>query len=395
MRILLVHNYTQGCATGGEGHVFEDEARILQENGHEVQKLFCSNSEATDASLTGKIRAFWLAPWSSDGYARMAKAIQAFKPDVVHVHNFFLILSSSIFKAARDHGVPVVVTLHNYRMVSPCSQLLRNGSICELCVGRNPWRILLYRCYKNSFWASLLRYRIYYLSRKIHRWERYVDAFVVLTAFGKAKMKEGGLPEDRLFIVPNCTTDPLGPNSAVPPGKGALFIGRLSAEKGMVNLIEAWRRIDYPLTIVGDGNLRSQLERTASSQVRFVGEQKIENVIQFLQDCAFLVIPSIWYEGLPLVLVEAMAQGRAVAVAGHGAMGAIVQNGQTGVHFKPGDVSDLREKVQQLIANPDLVHRLGLEGRKVYLSNFTPQKHYEALMETYKTVFSRRDKLCS
>lgn len=325
----------------------------------------------------------------------MAKAIQAFKPDVVHVHNFFLILSSSIFKAARDHGVPVVVTLHNYRMVSPCSQLLRNGSICELCVGRNPWRILLYRCYKNSFWASLLRYRIYYLSRKIHRWERYVDAFVVLTAFGKAKMKEGGLPEDRLFIVPNCTTDPLGPNSAVPPGKGALFIGRLSAEKGMVNLIEAWRRIDYPLTIVGDGNLRSQLERTASSQVRFVGEQKIENVIQFLQDCAFLVIPSIWYEGLPLVLVEAMAQGRAVAVAGHGAMGAIVQNGQTGVHFKPGDVSDLREKVQQLIANPDLVHRLGLEGRKVYLSNFTPQKHYEALMETYKTVFSRRDKLCS
>lgn len=389
MRILLAHNYTKGFATGGEGHVVEDEANILEAHGHKVCKLFCSNSEATDASLFGKACAFWNAPWSHDGYNRMATAIREFKPDVVHVHNFFLIFSPSVFKAAYDLNVPVAVTLHNYRMVSPCSQLLRNDKICELCVGRNPWRILLYRCYKNSFWASLLRYRSYYSSRRKYKWERYINAFVALTDFGKTKLMQSGLPEEKLFVVPNCASDPIDGQEPTKLGRGALFVGTVTRDKGISQLIEAWRKIDYPLTIVGEGDLRKDLEASAPKHVRFVGVQPRERVKQFYSNCAFIVMPSLCYEGFGLVSIEAMAMGRAVAVSGHGAVGSVVEDGVNGLHFIPGNVGDMRMKMQRLIDDHELTRKLGQCGRRTYLAKYTPEKHYENLMKTYEKISSR------
>lgn len=390
MRILLAHNYPKGFATGGEGHVFEDEAQILQNHGHEVYKLFCSNSEATDASLIGKLKAFINASWSQDGYRRMSQAIGQFKPDIVHVHNFFLIYSPSIFKAAFDHGVPAVVTLHNYRMVSPCSQLLRNGKICEQCVNRNPWRILLYRCYKRSFWASLLRYRIYYLSRKIRHWESYVDAFFALTSFGQNKLAESGLGAKKLFILPNCVPDPIRDKPLSSPGNYALFIGIVERHKGIENLIEAWRTIDYPLVVVGDGILRQSLQAIAPENVTFLGLQSRQDILELLKNCAFLAMPSICYEGLPLVALEGMSMGRAVIGSGHGAIAAVVKDGITGLHFIPGDVSDMRKKIQRLISNPELARKLGENGRKEYMSLYTPERHYETLIHAYEEVIRRR-----
>jgi glycosyltransferase involved in cell wall biosynthesis len=390
MKILIVHNYTQGFATGGEGHVFEDEATILQNHGHEVYKLFCSNSEATDARLIGKLRAFVNAAWSKDGHRRMSQAIEQFKPDIIHVHNFFLIYSPSIFKAAFDHGVPAVVTLHNYRMVSPCSQLLRNGKICELCVNRNPWRILIYRCYKKSFWASLLRYRIYYLSRKIHHWENYVDKFFALTCFGKDKLIESGMDASKLHILPNAVPDPLKNEPLSAPGNYALFIGMVEQHKGIERLIEAWQTIDYPLIVVGDGNLRKSLQSICPDNVNFLGIQSRQKIAELLRDCAFLVMPSIWYEGLPLVVLEGMSMGRAIVGSGHGAIAAVVKEGISGLHFMPGDVSDMRKKIKRLISDPELCRKLGENGRNEYLSLYTPERHYETLINSYEEVIRRR-----
>jgi glycosyltransferase involved in cell wall biosynthesis len=390
LKILLAHNYTQGYATGGEGHVFEDEASILQNHGHEVYKLLCSNSEATDATLIGKLKAFINAAWSKDGYRRMSQAIEQFKPDIIHIHNFFLIYSPSIFKAAYDHRVPAVVTLHNYRMVSPCSQLLRNGEICELCVNRNPWRILLYRCYKKSFWASLLRYRIYYLSRKMHHWEDYVDKFFALTGFGKDKLIESGMDASKLHILPNSVPDPLKNEPLSRPGNYALFIGMVDRHKGIESLIEAWRIFDFPLIVVGDGDLRQGLQSISPTNVRFLGIQSREKVSDLLRNCAFLIIPSIWYEGLPLVALEGMSMGRAIAGSGHGAIAAVVRDGITGLHFIPGDIADMRNKIQRLISDPELARKLGENGRKDYLAKYTPERHYETLIKNYKEVIKRR-----
>ncbi len=390
MNILLVHNYPKGFATGGEGHVFEDEAIILESNGHKVNKLFCSNSEATESNIINKFFYFKNATWSTDGYKRMESAIKIYNPDVIHVHNYYLILSPSIFQAAYDNNIPVVVTLHNYRMISPCSQLLRKNKICELCVGRNPWRILLHRCYKTSFWASLLRYRIYYSSRKKYNWERYVDLFIALTDFAKSKFIEGRMNKEKIYVVPNCIHDPKGEKVTNNNGYGALFVGRISKEKGISQLIEAWRHINYPLTVVGEGSLQKKLEKIAPENVNFVGLKTRNDIIELYKNCAFVVIPSIWYEGLPLVSIEAMAMGRAIAASGHGALSSIVEDGITGLHFKSGDISDMREKIQRLINDNELTRKLGQKGRERYLEKYTPQKHYENLITLYEKAISNK-----
>jgi len=362
--------------------VFEDEVQMLRQHGHDVATLYCSNSEATEASLWGKAKYFWYAPWSPIGYGRMAKAIEEFKPDVVHVHNFFLVFSPYVFKAAYDMQVPVVVTLHNYRMASPCSQLLRNNKICEKCVGKNPWRLLLYRCYKDSFLASFLRYRIYYLSRKRYGWGKYISVFIALTDFGRAKLIQSGLPKERVMVISNSVPE-FSNKKNDRAGKGALFIGTLSRDKGVTQLVEAWKEIDYPLTIVGTGALLSELQRIAPSQVSFVGKQSREKVAEYLADCAFLVMPSIWYEGLPLVLLEAMAMRRAIVATGHGAMASVVDDGVTGLHFIPEDLNSLKEKINEMITRPLKTKELGENGYRKYLKLYHPEEHYQKLIEVY------------
>jgi len=390
MRILLVHNYTEGFATGGEGRVFEDEAQILEQNGHDVYKLFCSNSEATEANLFGKAKAFWYAPWSPDGYARVNRAIREHKPDIVHIHNFFLVLSPSIFQAAKDNDVPVVVTLHNYRLVSPCSLLLRNGEICELCVGRNPWRILMYRCYRNNFLYSLLRYRFYYQSQKRYNWLSGIDRFIALTDFGKQMYVRGKLPAHKIRVKSNSIKDPLHGENPTKPGHGALFIGTITPEKGVCHLVDAWRKIDYPLDFFGDGSLRKKLENIASERMTFHGVVSRDEISEKLKQCAFLVMPSICFEGLPLVLLEAMAAGRPAVASRLGAMAHVVEDGVTGLLFEPGNTVDMREKINMMISNPSLCEQYGAAARRRYLDLYTPEITYRNLMKIYTEVLSER-----
>lgn len=388
MRILLIHNYTEGFAIGGEGKVFEDERKILEEHGHVVHPLICSNSEATEANLIGKAKAFWHAPWSPVGYARVAVAIKEFQPDIIHSHNYFLMLSPSIFRAAKDYYIPVVVTLHNYRLISPCSQLVRNGRICELCVGRNPWRILLYRCYRDNFLYSLLRYRFYYLSQKIHDWHSDIDKFITLTEFGKQMHIRGGIPSHKIIVKPNSCLDPLAGADQTEPGYGALFLGMITPEKGVENLVKAWEDIDYPLDLLGEGSMRKSLEAEAPAPVKFHGVLSYNEVFNKLRQCAFLVMPSIWYEGLPLVLIEAMASGRPVIASRLGAMAKVVEDGVTGLLFEHDNLEDMREKIMNMINSKELRVRLGRAARQRYLESYTPERTYEKLIQIYEETLT-------
>lgn len=392
MRILTVHNYTEGFATGGEAHVFEDESLQLERNGHSVSKLVCSNSEAIEASASEKLVHFVRGPWSKEGYRRMEQAICDARPDVIHVHNFFLILSPSIFRAARHYGIPTVVSLHNYRLIVPCSQLLYAGTICEKCVGKNPWRILVNRCYRGSTLASVLRYRFYYLSQRIHNWWDDIDVFVALTEFGRRKFIEGGLPAERIVVKPNSVEDPLAHANTRYPGHGALYVGTLTPEKGVRQLIEAWREIEYPLTILGDGHLKSELMRNSPAQVCFKGVVSRDEVNRHLAECAFLVMPSICYEGFGLVTVEAMAMGKPVLGSGIGSTASLVSNGKTGLHFTAGDVRDMRLKARTLIADPNMRASLGQQARVDYLARYTPEQNYQNLMAIYTRAIQNKNR---
>jgi glycosyltransferase involved in cell wall biosynthesis len=385
MRILTVHNYPGDYASGGEGNVFEAETCLLRAHGHEVKQFQCTNAEFMQAGLFRRAKAFIDAPWSSYGYKKIQKAIREFQPDLIHVHNFFFVLSPSIFRAAKDMGVPTVVTLHNFRFISPCSQLLRNGQICELCLNKNPWRIMWYRCYRESFLDNLLRYRIYYSSKKKYGWLQDIDAFISLTDFGKKKYIEGGLPQSRIYIKPNFIDDPgykvfeSGNNKKY----GALFVGRISPEKGIATLLKAWRGIDYPLRIVGDGPQMEQLQFFRSNNCRFEGFKKHTDAIQMMKEASFLIFPSESYEGFPLTILEAMASGTPVLATDLGPRKDIVVDGKTGLLFRTGDFNDLREKAEWFIAHPELCDVMGKNAREEFLAKYTAEKNYPLLMNIY------------
>lgn len=390
MRVLTVHNYTEGYATGGEAHVFQDEITQLEQNGHSVGKLICCNSEATESSILKKSAYFLNSPWSKVSYYRMERSIQDFQPDIIHIHNFFFILSPSIFRAAKNYRIPVVVTLHNYRLVVPCSQLYHSGKVCEKCLGKNPWRILIYRCYRDKFLYSLLRYRFYYLSQKIHNWWDDIEVFIALTEFGREKLIQGGLPSVRIVVKPNSVKDPPAYETTRYPGHGALYVGTLTSEKGVRELVRAWQDIDYPLTILGEGPLKAELMRDGREHISFRGIVSRGEVNSHLARCAFLVMPSICYEGFGLTIVEAMAMGKSVLASNIGAMKSIVTHGKNGLHFEAGNVLDLQSKVNTLISDPYLRTRLGQQARKDYLDHYTPEKNYESLMEIYSRAIERK-----
>jgi len=388
VRVLIIHNYPGDYAAGGEGNVFEDEARLLREHGHGVRQFKCTNAEIMQAGPFKKIKAFIDAPWSKLGYQIILEEIEKIKPDIMHVHNFFFILSPSIFRAAKDAGVPTVATLHNYRLISPCSQLMRKGKVCEICLNKNPWRIMLYRCYRKSFLANLLRYRIYYSGKKKHGWIDDIDAFIALTKFGKEKYIEGGLPANRIHVKPNFMADPLNGRQVPQCGCGAIFVGRLSIEKGVGTLLKAWQDIDYPLTIVGDGPLRQQLEKSAPDNVRFVGFKSHQEVLALIVNSAFMIFPSECYEGFPLSLLEAMAIGKSVIASDLGPRREIVEDGVNGLLFEAGNIKELKNKIEFAIENTSLMQEMGQKARELYLKLYTPERNYKQLMSIYDKVLS-------
>lgn len=389
MRILTLHNYTGNYAFGGEGKVFEDETRLLRDHGHEVCQYKCTNSEIMEAKLHKKIKAFINAPWSKSSYRTNQETIEKFKPDIMHVHNFFFILSPSIFRAAKDAGIPTVVTLHNFRFISPCSQLLRNGQICEICLNKNPWRIMLYRCYRKSFMANLFRYRIYYWGKKKYRWINDIDSFIALTEFGREKYIEGGLPAEKIYVKPNFIDDPITGGKNAPNGHGAIFVGRISKEKGLKTLMQAWLNVDYPLTVVGDGPQMAEIKSIAPKNVLFVGEKSNEEVMRAIQEASFMVFPSELYEGFPLTILEAMAAGRAVIASDLGPRGEMVHDKKTGLLFRAGDPDDLGEKAKYLADHPLHCTEMGRAARQEYLEKYTEKINYRMLIEIYEQTIKR------
>lgn len=374
MRILQVH--TRYRQAGGEDAVVAGERSLLESAGHEVAVCELANPDEAQAAMAALVK----APWNAAAARRVVRTAEEFRPDVVHVHNTWFALSPAVFGALKKAGFPTVATIHNYRLACVNAQFYRDGRICTDCAGRFPWRGVVRRCYRDSAAQSAAVAVTIGTHRLVRTWEKDVDVVVALTSFAARQLRLGGVPGERIVVKPNWVRDP-GERPAPPSGSDrVLFVGRLSPEKGVEDLIAAWNAVNTDglrLTIVGDGPLSDRVVATAGSGVEFLGRLDPVAIADLMTTSRALVLPSRWYEGLPMVLLEAMAAGMATVVPAHGALPEVA--GEGGIVFP---IADMKSALQGLRSD-DEVDRLGAASRARYVSEFGPEEGLRRLEAVY------------
>jgi glycosyltransferase involved in cell wall biosynthesis len=389
MKILLVHNYYQQA--GGEDVVFEAEAGLLEAHGHRVLRYTARNDRVAHLPQLTLGR---MAIWNSATYRGVKSLLRQERPDIVHVHNTLPVISPAVYYAARAAGVPVVQTLHNYRLLCPSAILFRAGLVCEACIHRAvPMPGVRYGCYRGSRSASAGVATMLAVHRTVGTWRRGVDRFLALTEFARDKFIEGGIAAERISVKPNFTPDP---GVQARNGDYALFVGRLVPEKGLRTLLQAWPRLGsrIRLRVIGDGPdahlVKAAVE--AGLAIEFLGRQRPADVITAMAGARFLVFPSEWYETFGLSIIEAYAVGLPVLASRLGSMSNLVKHGLTGLHFRPGDPDDLAARVDWAVAHPEDVRAMGRNARREYESCYTPERNYRLLLQIYQSVMRPRDR---
>jgi glycosyltransferase involved in cell wall biosynthesis len=377
MRLLQVHNFYR--QPGGEDAVVLAERKLLESRGWQVF-LWSVSNEAIDSRMKA-FDAARHAAYSRASRAAAAREIAACRPDVVHVHNFFPLITPSVFDACRDAGVATVQTLHNFRMTCAGGQLRRRGAPCESCITGSPYLGALHRCYRGSLLGSLAVARMIDVHRRRDTWSRSVDRFIALSRFARERFVAAGLPAERLEVLPNFVASPREVCAA--SRSGALFVGRLSPEKGVETLLRAWANFSIPLRIVGDGPLMPTLRATAPASAIFLGQASPAAVAQEMARAAVLVMPSEWYEGCPMVLLEALAHGLPTVATRIGGIPEIIDDGATGLLVPPRDPRALARAVCDLLEDDH--RRLAMEraARAAHTLRYSPDRHYESLQAIY------------
>ena len=387
MRILLVH--CRYRLAGGEDTVFETEAIQLEQAGHDVVRVEFSNDDVSTETLFARLKAGLETVWSSRAKTRLAHAIARHAPQVVHFHNTFPLISPAAYLACVQAGVPVVQTLHNFRLLCANAMFMRDGAICEACAGGRFFNGVRHACYRDSRLASSAVALMQYLHHGLGTYARQVDRFIVLTEFARRKFVAGGLPAARLVVKPNSLAQ--DPGMGAGGGDYCLFVGRLSAEKGVHTLLEAWRQLpDVPLVVAGDGPERAAMERqlaaAGASSVRLLGAVPRSEVLRLMGEARMLVMPSEWYEGFPMTIVEAYSRGLPVLAAHIGSLGEVVVDGQTGRHFRSADAADLASAVRALNAAPAALAAMRERARRRFLDLYGAPQNVAALVDIYSRV---------
>jgi glycosyltransferase involved in cell wall biosynthesis len=386
LKILLAHNKYQ--IPGGEEVVLEQEKHLLEDAGHEVITYCRSNHEIEKFNCLERLTLIGRTVWAVDTEREFSQLLTREKPDIVHVHNTFFMLSPSIYGACKAHGVPVVQTLHNFRLLCPSVTFFRDGKVCEECVEHGLWRSVYYGCYRDSRAATASVALMLGVHRFLGTWEKSVTCYIALTEFGRQKFIAGGLPAEKIAVKPNFVHP--DPGERTRRGEYGLFVGRLSREKGISTLLQAWGRLPrhYALHIIGDGPERDGLEAQARqlglSAVQFRGRLSRDDTVAAMKRARFLVVPSGWYETFGMCIAEAFACGTPVVCSRLGAMHELVSDGRTGLHFSSGDPNDLAEKVAWAWSHPNEMDAMGREARAEYEGKYTPARNYPMLMGVYR-----------
>ncbi len=386
MRILSVHNQYQ--IRGGEDESREAEQQLLRDHGHQVDVYEESNDRI---STLGAGQLALKSIWSTEAYREVECRLRTYHYDIVHVQNFFPLISPAVHHAAKASGVPVIQTLRNYRLLCPNALFFRAGQVCEDCLGKAiPLAGIRHRCYRNSLPASVATTAMLVAHRAMGTWNTKVDHYIALTQFAATKLIEGGLPADKIVVKPNF----IHPDPGLGSGKGdyALYVGRLSVEKGLDTLLQAWQQLKQPipLKIVGDGPLSPEVEAAASqnSHIEWLGRQPMAQVHALMGEAQFLVFPSKWYETFGRVAVEAFAKGTPVIASQLGAMAELVDPGRTGLLFEAGSADDLAAAVDWATANPHALAQMRQAARQEYEAKYTALENYHRLMDIYQRAIA-------
>ena len=382
MKILTAHNYYQ--QPGGEDAVFAAESALLRQKGHEVIS-FVDNNERIDQ--TSRLATAARTIWSSPSKAKLLELLRNERPDIAHFHNTFPLISPSTYDACRVFDVPVVQTLHNYRLLCPVGTFYRKGRVCEDCLGHTvPLPGIRHACYHGSRAKTSVITAMITFHHWIRTWQKKVDIYVALTEFSRRKFIEGGLPPEKIVVKPNFIHPDPGHDGRAP--SHMLFVGRLAPEKGLKTLLDAWQSVgDIPLKIVGNGPLQHELRDLIKTRnlrcVEMLGQCSHDSVIEHMRKAHCLIFPSEWYEGFPLSIAEAFACGVPVIASRLGAMREIVDDERTGLHFAPGDFEDLARKVKWAWNHEKVIEEMGKSARRDYEKQYSAQGNYKMLLETY------------
>lgn len=392
VKILLVHNYYGSTAPSGENQVFEAERIMLRSRGHDVTEFTRHSDEIRGQGAWGVMKGALATPWNPWIYGAVKRVVSWFQPDVVHAHNTFPLISPSIFSAIGPRAARVL-TLHNYRLFCPAGIPMRAGRVCTDCLDRRSvLPALAHACYRDSRVATVPLAVNVALNRWLGTWRRHVDAFIALSQFQKDRLVAAGLPVDKVHVKPNFYPGRPGVMPWLERPDEAVFVGRLTAEKGVEALLTAWRewaRLANEavprLCIVGDGPLRQQLERMAEGlPVRFLGQVASDAAQARIAAARLLVLPSQSFEGFPMVVREAFAFGTPAAVSNLGPLPSIVRDGYSGVVFEPGDAGSLLKIVRAAWGHPGMLENLGQGARAEFESKYTEDANYQTLMEIYR-----------
>ncbi len=396
MKILLAHNYYRSTAPSGEDIVFKNECDLLEGSGFEVIPFEKFNDDIDDSTLASRVRVALDGAWSKQSYREVTALIKSAKPDIAHFHNTFPQISPSAYAACRENGVPVVQTLHNYRLICAGALLMREGKPCEICVGRNLLPALRYRCYRDSLPATAALAWQISRNRIAGVYQNLVDKYIALTEFAASRFIAAGFLRDSIVVKPNF----LKSDRCIETNKRqpyVVYVGRLSKEKGVMTLIDAWRHLkNIPLKIIGDGPLRSELEGLSSASnlpVEFLGLLPNDEVLGIIASASLQVIPSEWYEGFPVVILEAYALGVPVVASRIGSLDEIVIEEETGLKFEAGNARDLADKIGSLFCDPTLMGNMQRQARRVFELNYTAEANVELLGSIYAdAIFHHRSK---
>jgi glycosyltransferase involved in cell wall biosynthesis len=390
MKIVLVHNSYQN--PGGEDVIFEQERRLLAGAGNEVIVYKRSNDEIRKLAPLERLTLLKRSIWAADTEREFTQLLTRSSPDLVHVHNTFLMVSPSVYGACHAQRIPVVQTLHNFRLMCASAALYRDGKVCEECVKHGPWRGVYHGCYRNSRAASASVALMVSLHRLWGTWSKLVTRYIALTEFTRNKFIASGLPLDKITVKPNFVDPDPGEGKAV--GNYAIFIGRLSPEKGVSTLIQAWARLhsSMQLHILGDGpekeSLQTQARQLGLSRITFRGQLSHQEAIAAVRAARFLVVPSGCYENFPMCIAEAFACGTPVVCSRLGALAELVRDGRTGLHFAAGDHEDLAQKLEWAFGNSDDLAEMGRAARREYEACYTAEKNYLLLMGIYRETLA-------
>ncbi|MES3020106.1 MAG: glycosyltransferase [Pseudomonadota bacterium] len=373
LRILIVHNAYQ--YKGGEDSVVEAEMGLLRAHGHALA-LFTRHNDAIKSMSPLRLAAQSI--WSGPSAADFARCVRSFRPQVVHVHNVFPLISPSIYWVAHEHKLALVQTLHNFRLLCPQAMLLREGRVCEDCVGALPWRAVVHACYRGSRAQSAVVALMAGAHRLAGTWHNKVTRYIALNDFGRDKFIAGGFPGARIVVKPHFVDAPAPP---VHERAGFLFAGRLSREKGLAVLADAARASGAPVRVAGAGPDAALLDGPAN--LLPLGHLAPGALRHQMHRALALLVPSICYETFGLVVIEAFACGLPVIASRLGGFPDLVREGETGLLFTPGDSADLARAMRWATRHPAAMARMGERARLCYEARYGPEQNYAALMTIY------------